>query len=267
MVSEVVEAPQEVDQVPDEPQTEGILQEEEVAAEAVEEAAAEEPEQLEPTFTAAELAQRERQAALSALEYDRRMRQSVEGQRAAEQARRQQEQAAMAETVEAALIRSGITPDDEIVKTVVERVNGKRAEFSLDRASSDLESAVQYATAPLRNEPGNAESLSPAAVAFTQKIVPELQRAYEAGMKAAAGEMIPKSELPKLVDAEIQKRNAKAREGKTNLRHVDGTPTTNTNTLEYWEHRVAHEGEDGVPDMTGADWAAYKSLRRQHGYS
>lgn len=82
------------------------------------------------------------------------------------------------------------------------------------------------------------------------------------------GDYIAKADLPKLVDAEIARRNAKAREQEKPLARVDGTPpAANTNSIEYWERRVAHEGEEGHPDMSAQDWATYKALRRQHGYS
>jgi hypothetical protein len=79
---------------------------------------------------------------------------------------------------------------------------------------------------------------------------------------------VPKADIPKLVRAEIDRRNADARKDKTNIPRAEGTSSAvNTNSIEYWEQRVAHEGEDGYPDMSAGDWATYKGLRRMHGYS
>jgi hypothetical protein len=59
-----------------------------------------------------------------------------------------------------------------------------------------------------------------------------------------SGEYVPKADIPKLVRAEIESRNAKAREGKTNLPRVEGTPTGTTDEVAWWRGLSAEERRD-----------------------
>jgi hypothetical protein len=55
----------------------------------------------------------------------------------------------------------------------------------------------------------------------------------------SSGDFIPKADLPKLVDAEIQRRNAVARQGKEPLKRVEGTATPNIDrSLEAVTQRI-----------------------------
>ena len=274
MVSEVVEAPAEqTDQVLEPEVTEDAPapDEQAVAAPEVQEAAVEEPAQIEPEerrYTQAELDAQARNAAQQAIEYDRRMRQSENARKAADAQREQREAVELRDTTEVILSkaeRDGWT-EEQRATALIERISSKRAGFDVERAQGEMQQALAWVTAPLRGDPRSYEEfgLSPTADAFARAIQPHLQQIMSAGQSAALEGYIPQSELPKLVDAEIARRNAKAREGKTELKRVDGTPSA-PNTLGTWETRVAHQGEEGHPMMTDADWREYRQIRKEHG--
>ena len=274
MVSEVVEAPSEqTDQVLEPEVTEDAPapDEQAVAAPEVQEAAVEEPAQIEPEerrYTQAELDAQARNAAQQAIEYDRRMRQSENARKAADAQREQREAVELRDTTEVILSkaeRDGWT-EEQRATALIERISSKRAGFDVERAQGEMQQALAWVTAPLRGDPRSYEEfgLSPTADAFARAIQPHLQQIMSAGQSAALEGYIPQSELPKLVDAEIARRNAKAREGKTELKRVDGTPSA-PNTLGTWETRVAHQGEEGHPMMTDADWREYRQIRKEHG--
>lgn len=238
MVSETaIETPVETDLVPEPEVTEDApvpVEEEAVAAPEVEEAAAEEPKQVEPVeerrYTQAELDDMARQSAQAAIEYDRRMRQSENARRAAEGQRAEREAQELRDTIEVTLGKAGFTDvGEDTVNALISRVNAKRGGFDVERAQGEMQQAMEWVTAPLRGDPRSyAEfGLSPTADAFARAIQPHLQQILSAGSTAAVEGYIPQSELPKLIDAEIARRNAKAREGKTELKRVDGTPPAN----------------------------------------
>jgi hypothetical protein len=279
LVSEVVEAPVTVDpvpveQVPDPEEAPELEVEGVPAAETQEEAATEEIEEPEPIvpveeerrYTEAELRERQLEAARLVLEQDRRMRQAEGARRAAESRREQAEQAELRDVVEVAISRGD---DAEAVTTLLNRYTDKRQGQYFERTLSDTDTALQYLTAPILG--GDAPNLDERTTQIASRLSPMLQRVYDAGAQAArdtlAGETIPKADLAKYVKAERERENKAKNQDKKPLARADGDFSTNTNTLEYWERRIAREGEDGEPDMSAADWNAYKGLRAQHGLS
>jgi hypothetical protein len=40
---------------------------------------------------------------------------------------------------------------------------------------------------------------------------------------------------------------------------------TNTNSIEYWESRIAHQGEEGSPYLSESEWNQYRAVRRSNG--
>ena len=213
----------------------------------------------------AELVQR---TAADTLEADRRKRQTENARRAkAEQDARESEQEAV-DTLRAALGAKGIfeVPDDAAL-AAINRIASKKAE-RLSKASLDtLDDAWDYITAPAY---GKKVDLADEAEPAASRLVPKVQHLIDAirpaiETKAREG-YIAEAELPKYVEAEIAKRAANGRKGQEEVPHVEGTPTlSHANTLEGWEARVAHQGEEGYPMMSDADWATYRQIRRDRG--
>jgi len=73
-------------------------------------------------------------------------------------------------------------------------------------------------------------------------------------------------QIKAIADNEIARRNAVANTGKKPLARADGTPSTvNTNTVEYWDSRIAHQGEEGFPMMTDQEYATARKVRAANG--
>lgn len=272
MVTEtVVETPVETpDQTPQEVQTE-VEEETPGAAETPqEEAAVEEPKQVdeERRYTQTELDQMARQAAENAIEYDRRMRQSENARKAADAQREQKERAELKETVEVALVRAGLSDvDDAVVETLISKVGAKRGAFDVERAQGEMQQALAWVTAPLRGDPRPYEEygLTPVADAFARAIQPHLQQILSAGQSAALEGYVPQADVDRLVAAARAAGRAESREGKTELKRPDGTPPTGGDPLTAWEARVAHQGEEGFPMLNDAEWRVYRQIRTEHG--
>lgn len=270
MVAETqIETPVEAtDQTPQEAPPTEIVEETPDAAEVPEEAAVEEPAQIESTeerrYTQEELNQISRQSAQNAIEYDRRMRQSENARRAADAQREQREATELRDTTEVILSkaeREGWT-EERRATALIERISNKRAGFDVERAQGEMQQALAWVTAPLRGDSRSYEEfgLSPTADAFARAIQPHLNQIMSAGQSAALEGYIPQSDLPKLVDAEIARRNAKNREGKTELKRVDGTPSPNdTSTVSERLDRV------GTPKETPADRAWWDAREKARG--
>ena len=87
-------------------------------------------------------------------------------------------------------------------------------------------------------------------------------RAYEKG-KVEGEERGANSKAATADLLEKAKNIARVKAGAAPLTPEGGAPSGNT--LEAWETRVAHQGEDGYPMLTDADWDQYRAVRRQHG--
>jgi len=209
-------------------------------------------------------------AASEALELDRRRRQTENARRATAEKREAEERIEARDTVKAAFGAAGIYEvPDEAVYSAIDRVARKQAASMTASGLDVIESAFDFIAAPAY---GQQAELDEASEPAARRLAPKIQSLIDTirpQIEAKAREgYIAESELGKRVDAEIARRNAKNREGQTDLQRVEGNVTAgNKDSIEYWERRVAHEGEDGVPDMTQSDWATYKTIRRQRGYS
>jgi len=258
-----------------------VIQTEEPVTEPVAEPAAEEPEaaavpQVEVTETKPDYLTREewekdkatvrQQAADEALENDRRRRQT-ENARKAQQEKRDAEM--RAESIDVARATLGLTPEytsDEMIDKAITRAARKQAE-SLTAGSLDaVEQAWDYITAPAY---GKDVDLEDGAEAAARRLMPKVQHLIAqirpAIEKAAREGYVLESELPKRYEDMDAARAAKGREGKEELARVEGTPAPNSNSLEAWETRVAHQGEDGYPYLGEAEWASYRHIRTAHG--
>lgn len=283
MVSEVIETPAvEVDPaVPQETETEapapiedaeGAAPEEEPAATEVPQAEVEAPK---PEYLTREEWEREKadvaaQAARDAIEQDRKRRQTENARKANAEKRDAEERAELQDTVKAAFGAQGIYEvPDEAVLNAIDRTVRKRSEQIAAAALSTVEQAFDYIVAPIT---GTDVELDDAMIPAGRKLAPKVQSLIDALRPRIEAEArkgyVAESDIPKLVEAEIAKRAAKAREGQPDFQRPEGQPaTTNKGSIEYWESRIAREGEEGHPDMSASDWATYKAIRRQHGLS
>ncbi len=284
MVSEVVEAPVQVDpavpEVAEEtespaPEVEAAAPETEQEPAATSELQVEVTEPEKPNYITREEWEKERaevasRAAADALESDRRRRQTENARKAKQEAEQRESDQEAVDTLKAALGAKGIyeVPDDSAL-SAINRIASKKAERMVAASADVVEQAFDFITAPVYGQQVDLDdTFEPAA----RKLAPKVQHLIDTirpQIEADARKgYIAESELPAKVDAEIARRAAKSREGQTELVRPDGPPPTgNRNTIEYWEGRIAHEGEDGVPDMSASDWNTYKALRQQHGYS
>lgn len=268
----------ETDQTAPEPlQTE--TEASEVADAAPEVEAAAEPEQIQiaapetPQYLTREEWEKEkaevaRQAAAEALEADRRRRQTENGRRSQQERREQDDRAELRDTVKAALGAQGIYEvPDETILTAVDRTVRKRSEQIAAQSLDRVDQAWEYLTAPVFNAEVEYDQTFDEAARRLQPRIQELIDKIRPTIEAQARQgYIPESELQSRYDAMDAARQAKNREGKEELARVEGTPApANTNTLEYWERRIAHEGEDGFPVLQPSDWNTYRQLRRRHG--
>jgi hypothetical protein len=254
----------------------------EPAADAPEAAAA--PQQVEvvepekPNYITREEWEKERadvaaRAAADALETDRRKRQTENARKAkADQDRAERRQRAM-DTVKAAFGARGVYEvPDEAVTTAISRVAQDEAEAQNASTLERFGEAMDWIGAPVTGEKiDRPEGVD----AMIDLIAPRLQNLFNTARplieQQAAEKAIAEfkaTELPKLLEADRAARNQQKRDGQEELTRVEGTPaSTNTGSIEYWDTRVAHEGEDGYPSMSAQDWATYRQIRAAHGLS
>ena len=284
MVSEVIEASTEtqVDQSQTETQTETT----ETAETAVEERAAETQTEdaakapqveavAEKPLTQADLDRMfdERESKIREDERlrEQRRRQTENARKANQEKRETEERQEAVDTVRATFAAQGIDPaaiSDDLVTKAIDRLARKKADglgiTANERVGEvwDAITAQAYGKEPADLTPeslGLAEYLVPR----VQNLVNQLRPMWE--QKSREG-WIAESDLPKRVDAEIARRNAKSREGQEELKRPGGAPpTADTNSLSAWETRVAHQGEDGYPMLSDADWTQYRAVRTANG--
>ena len=195
----------------------------------------------------AEVAQR---AAAEALESDRRRRQTENARRAKqEQDQRESDQEAI-DVLKASLGAKGIyeVPDDAALNAV-NRIASKKAERLAASALDTMDEGWDYLTGPAY---GKDVPFDDAFGQFANRFAPKLQHlvdqirpAIEANARKG---YIPESELPKRIEDAIAARAAKSREGKEELKRVNGSPAPNTDrSLEAVTNRIisnSHDQED-----------------------
>lgn len=249
MVTETVEAPQaaplteEANLAPPEitqtetPATEVVA---EGAVASPEEAVASAPGQLETPEAEKPLTRAEAEAF-----WKEREDKTREDERTREQGRRRtqaareaaaakREQEARAETMDMAkatlAVKLGLDASqipDEAIDTAIVRAARRQAESLASSSLDTMDGAFDYIIAPLLGKEGEWDD------AYTdthKRVFPKMQAFYAAvypKIEALAREgYIPETELPARVDAEIARRNAKAREGTEELKRPEGRPAS-----------------------------------------
>lgn len=270
MVTQAVETPAEpaADPEPQVEQTEVPTPVEEVADAAAEpEAAAVEPVEVvepeKPNYVTREELEAERQRAASeAIEADRRRRQTENARKAQQEERSKARLAQTVDTVRATLVSRGFDPEvatDQSVVTAIDRVAQERADSILREQGDLIAPAWDYLI-------GAAEELDESAKPTATALRPKLQALIDTirpQIEAKAREgYIPESELGAKVDAEIARRQAKAREDKTELVRPEGTPAPLDNsTVEERLDRLAK----GKPTDADVRWWNEREKARGRG--
>ena len=235
MVTDVTEstAEEQADQVPSDPvQTEVEAEAPQLsfpdAAAPAEEAAVTATEPEEPPLTRAEieamLRERETVAEQRAAERLRRDRQREEGRRSAEATRNAQEKAELAEVLGVELYKRGLAETNpEELMPILDRYASKREVHYTNRTLQDVAQAFEYAAAETLGMESDID-LTPKAEEYARSLAPFVKSVAQRTIDGIieSGDYIPKAELAKHVDAEIERRNAKAREGKTQLPRSEG---------------------------------------------
>ena len=185
----------------------------------------------------AEVAQR---AAADALESDRRRRQTENARRAAQEKRDIEDRAELIDSMKASLGAKGIyeLPDEAVINSV-DRMVRKRTEQIASSQMDTVDAAWDYLTAPAY---GKSVDLEEHAETAAKRLGPKVQHLIDTirpAIEAKAREgYIAEADLPQHVEAEIAKRAAKSREGKTEIRRV----------------------EQAAPASGVMSWAAYMNL-------
>lgn len=251
--------PEETESVPEEAQVEPEP-ESDAAAPPLEEEPAAEPEP-EPTYTKAQLEEQarqareeERQRLIEEREREQRRIQSENGRRAYYQQLEQEQKAERQMLFQAALDR-GESPED-----VLATYDRKREAQWLDRAANLADEAIVHMAAAIQ---GDTPVISdPRVQNVYDKVRQVAEIAYNAGLNASSGQIaeqyIPKSELPKLIEAEITRRNAKAREGQKPIQRPEGTPSGGheQGSLGWWNALTPQERQDPANGRLYDAWLA-----------
>lgn len=187
-------------------------------------------------------------AELAKAERERRNRQREGAIKAQQEQQRALERRELEDTVAVVLGKAGVLePDPDTVRTIIDRVAGRDAQHVRTSTLGDVANAFTAAAAEVLGADYDGE-LSPTAESYRQNFEPFVKDMYERAKQAAleSGDYIPKADLPKLVEAEIQRRNAVARQGKEPLKRVEGaTPSTIDRSLEAVTNRIiANDADD-----------------------
>lgn len=279
MVTEQAEAPQlELETVPadlpvsDPVQTETPEPTEPVAPEraADDDAEAAAPEVAEPEPAPLTQAEREtiraealeaarqeaRQEAAENEQKAQRRRQSENARREADIKRTADEKAELSDTVVATLGRAGYHDvDPEMVSTVIDRSFAKKSGHVVQQTLADVTEAMAYV-----GEGGDWDALPPRVQDAARRIAPQLHswvnaaadKIAEAAVKQEVpnltakqlAEMADPAALKELVDSQIAARNATGRSTQTEVKRVDGVPSTADRGIQAVTHRIANNDGD-----------------------
>ena len=189
-------------------------------------------------------------AASDALELDRRRRQTENARRATQEKREQEERAETIDVVRATLAsKLGVDPSlitDDAIDTAINRAATRRAQTLTSTTSEQREQVFDYLTAPIFKQAvewddaytAEAAWLRPKLESLISQMTPQITEMARKGW-------ISEEELPKRVDAEIARRNAKAREGQEELKRVEGQPaSTIDRSLEAITSRIISNDAD-----------------------
>lgn len=237
MVSQAIETPVTTDQelvVVEQTEVEEVV--EAVPDAAVDEAAAvtqvqvteEKPDYMTRADWEKEKAEVAAHAASDALESDRRRRQTENARLANQQKRDQDDRAELIDTAKAAFGAAGIyeVPDEALTKAV-DRMVRKRSD-QLSAGSLDaVDAAWDYLTAPAYGKNVELDDSFEMAAKRLGPKVQHLVNAIRPGIEAEARKgYIAEADLPKRYEAMDAARAAKGREGKEELKRVDGGATS-----------------------------------------
>ncbi len=203
-----------------------------------------------------------------------------------EQREREQQQAAsdreeVEEAINATLIAGGVPQDmldAQAVRKATERVFNKRYDQIANKEIGHVSEALRWVrgfaetgTAPHAISGRASQYAGQFADDFNAifgKLKSQAQQTADFSQMKADDLMkrLSADQIKAIADAEIGKRNAQNRNGTKPLRRPEGAPpTVSTNTIEYWDARIAHQGEDGYPHLTDSDWATARKVRAEHG--
>ena len=197
-----------------------------------------------------------------------RLRAEAEARDAAK-VREQNDREELNESIGAVLATSGYADvEPERVTKIAERFINKRYDQIANREVGEVRNALIYLKdTAMGQEP--SVLLSPKATKYAQDLGDSFVAIYDLVEQSirTSGDYIHKDDLDKVIEARNAERNAK--QPKEAIRRPASEPARaeNRNSIEYWERRIAHEGEDGFPDLTSQDWAHYQGLRRRHGFN
>ena len=205
------------------------------------------------TYTEAELREQSEARARQIAEEERRQLQAAADRRKYLQQQEDNERQERRELLQAALDRG----DDP--QAVLERYDQKRQNQWLDRAEGI---SLQALNALAEQIEGKTPYIGdPRVQRVYEQLEPAMNLAFQAGVQAASGavaeQYIPKAELDKYVDAEIKRRNAKAREGKTPIQRPEGVPAGGSEAgSPAWWAALGPEGRrDPANQSKLDDWA------------
>jgi hypothetical protein len=193
------------------------------------------------------------QDAKSEAEIRQELQQQIRAEQELEQESRKREDADREElhdALQAALGAAGyVDVPVETVRRVGERFINKRYDQIANKEVGEVRNALVWIR-ELAEQGKSTKALSPRAYQYAQQLQGSFGAIFEKLKEQArtSPDLIPQDKLGELVEAEIEKRNARNRAGKTNIKRTDGDPApTIDRSLEAVTNRIisnSHDKED-----------------------
>ena len=188
-------------------------------------------------------------------------------------------------SLRAELIAGGV-PTDMIDPAVLRQasegvINKRYGQIVANEVTGPVSEALQWVRAVAEDAANASRPISGKARAFASNFADDFNAIYGKLKTQAQGtadlsqlkaddlvKRLSADQIKGITDAEIGKRNAQERiaNGVKPIKRPEGTPPAgNTNTVEYWDARIAHQGEEGYPHLTDTDWAQARKVRAANG--
>ena len=173
------------------------------------------------------------------------------------------------ESLTAALMSAGFADaDPQSIARVGERFINKRHDQIVSAEINEVSTAFKWIDSTLRGK--SVPVLSEKAATYAEQFFEQFKNIYgdlssraEQGLKDSG--WVSADDHKTAVAAAVTADRVDRQKRETDVAHVQGQASTDTNSLEAWEQRVAHQGEDGFPHLSPAEWDKYRAVRKANG--
>lgn len=168
-----------------------------------------------------------------------------EEERARQRQQEQDDREELHDSIRATLMASGYSDvEPETVRKTAERFINKRYDQIANKEAGSVRNALVW----LRDNFQNGRSdvvLSQRESGYASQLAESFNNIMQLMKEQATGDFIPKAELSRHVDAEIERRNAASRNGKKPLKSPEGAPAdTLDRSLEAVTQRIISNQQD-----------------------